>query len=1227
MNKVTAWLRSEWRGYGKAQRVAVAVLAVVILSAGGVVCGKQVHNAFVGGWCRWQSEVEHQPGKPLDRKQVARYGTHVSYQRPSKPLPPIKHTIRLRAENGAVRVVGAKGQPIVAKYPGTSPGAKWSCSLWVDLTCIGRDPFGTPGAYIGSGAASCSIAGYSIFYWGTSDPDPTTDDLPTEWPADAKTEWLAWYAGAKGSLTPFQVLTAAYTGTVYEAKALVGASSRTKYKCYGFCSPIAGIPPELDWGVINYGPTEWELAASIEATPIQSTATVTDASYAKRTSPRRWTDRTAALGVLPPENSSMTATLGSMSVSAAASTTHINILAAGLPIANAQKLNTVYSKIKSLSISNGLVPCDFSALNQWTLLDQSYVYSATQPETAYSHCYGTAGGDIEAVILGPNNVSAYYDGGGSIRCIHEGLVKPVIHASWWAPECSFALPSGAQFDLGIEVCTSLAENGSGIYETVWFTPGGATQYYNLYAVAGPGSDNTIYVSELGRYRLKSGGLCCLPDPVWLAANHLNLPAAGGTLTNDQGAIAVPAMTLSLDAAVPFADCIGIAWDDVEIDIPPGQAARPSEWAGSGGLAVDPGDSGTWVVSSSPAGPTVTRNLLTRWYLRMLYCNAGIATGGNYDPDWVRQLVANENQTNDIAAWATAVPVEDVTCWLSDWLRLSFSVLPELAIGETVTATIGYSTVTIDDPCTTCFEHRVGPEGTFTFERTSGHTVEIAGTISDEGEVEFDLGLLKRTNDVNLQHVDSVTFALPSVEGTYTISGLTNFYRTEPAHTGFRVLPAADPYNWDEDYCGIAFVIGGMQSIDIPDGTEQYLRGAMGLKQTQFMQHCPDNETEGLADPVYAKALSRLVNELNWLQGITATYSSAPFYDAENSLLTEPRWWDLRRWEGYTDVDAWDLQAAIMVRKVTTLPPLIPCTVNSYWCLGGGVQGIAYSGTERITGSGEQAMPGTWSYKLLQWVGDVSSPLIYWEQIASAEPNYDGRVWIVAGVESSLAVAHSWQAQGTQPYVIQLYNRDLIPIDPVRIGLWEPFLCPQDTIGLIHLIAREDDGRCHVAYIDGGIPIRPVWMTDLPFEEGYERPSIAVADDGSLVACATEVTTGNMVIKRNRSRGMAAWGTAMTALGAGLQKGTIHIPPRSNSVWLVGHNGTDKIIVRTSSLDDLTPETINGSADIVVRATTGAAVQSSISMDDTGKFIVASGDNAGGMVLDHCRNVFEGFSEA
>jgi len=740
----------------------------------------------------------------------------------------------------------------------------------------------------------------------------------------------------------------------------------------------------------------------------------------------------------------------------------------------------------------------------------------------------------------------------------------------------------------------------------------------------------------------------------MAANHLNLPAltgepgfvneeggGGTTLTNDEGSIAVPAMTLSLDAADPFADCVAVGWDDVEIDIPPGQSSRPSEWAGSGGLTCDPGDSGTWVVSSSPAGPTVTRALKTRWYLRMEYLNANIPEGGNYDPDWVRQLVANENTGSDLAEWATAVPVEDVTCWLGDWLKLSFSVLPELAIGETVTATIGYSTVAIDDPCYVGYTHRVGPEGEFTFERTSGHTVQIAGTVSEEGEAWFDLGLLKRTNTVNLQHVDSITFTLPSVEGTYTVGGLTNCRHSDTTRKLLLAQPAVDPYNWDEDFSGFNLTCAGVPMVDVPDGTEQYVRGALGLKQTQFVQHDPDNEGENLADPIYAKALSRLVNELNWLQGFTATYSSVPFYDEENTLLAGPHWWDLRRYDGAWDVDEADLQAAIMVRRVTSLPPLVECVVNSYWCVGGGVNGIATSGGARILSNGGPAMPGTGGFKLLQWVGEVSNPMIHWEQVAASEPGPDGRLWIVAAVESSLAVAHAWQAQGTQPYVVQLYNRDLIPIDPVRVGLWEPFICNYDHIGLRWLIARESDGKCHVAYIDAGAVVKPVWMTALPFDVGYQRPSIAVEDDGHLLACATETATGNMVIKRSEDRGIN-WSTAMTTLGQNLTLGAITVKPGSCSVYLVGHDAAnEQMIVRTSSATDLTPEEIQRvsstlydtpakvikSTEILVRTVTATPVISSLAFGADGSLLALSGNSAGGMTIDKCDNIGKGFSPA
>jgi len=410
-------------------RAGTAIAAVVAVAAAVVwaVCGGQVRLP--------------QAGKPVVSKAVKRTAPG--------PVQPAVRKVKTQMNFGPW-----------AKYPGTQPGAKWSCTLYVDLMNYNEDPFGTDGAFKSSGAASCSITGYGRFHWPSPEGEaPSAANLPAEWTAGAKQAWLDWY-----NLNPGLNISE-YYGIVFVGTAKVGTEAQYQYLCHGWITTLPNGPRT------HYGPTEWTLTASIEGTPIQAQARVGDASYTKRTSPRRWTDREAQFGITSPEDSAMTAVLGSMSVSAAANTADINTLNLGLSSANAPALGKVNTEIQGVSVSNALVPCDFSTLHQWALLDHTYVYATSQPENAYSHLYGTSGGTLQFDALAPNGGLPNSNGmvcGGAIRVIHEALVKPVVHAAWWAPESGLTLPAGARFDLGIEQCTGLDEEGEPIWETVWF---------------------------------------------------------------------------------------------------------------------------------------------------------------------------------------------------------------------------------------------------------------------------------------------------------------------------------------------------------------------------------------------------------------------------------------------------------------------------------------------------------------------------------------------------------------------------------------------------------------------------------------------------------------------------------------------------------------------------------------------------------------------------------------
>ena len=1041
-----SWVKDEWKMYSKTNKIYVLLLISIISISFFIIIEKQINNIFISNWIKWDNEISQNYNKAIDRRKLKKFGFRIQHSKPIINNNKIEYKIKLANKNGNIYLQNGQGKNIVAKYPGTSPGAKWSCNFYVDLTNIYNDPAGGDYTTISSGGAYCRIMFYDEFFWGYSYLGaPTVNDLPDGWTEDAKAKWLEWFAAALDSLQPSEKGRANFKGWLYEAKVLVGNNTQSQYKCYGRITDEFADPPGSGFYYF-FGDTEWSLSASIEATPIQATATITDAVKSKRSSPLRWIDRSGAFGITAGEGNYVTATLGSMSVSDAIDTTEIRTLVIGLGSANAPALGKAKTEIQGVSVSNGLVPCDFSTLHQWLILNtHEAVYSTTQPENAYSHLYGTSGGTLQYDAIAPNGGLPNSNGmvcGGTIRCIHVGLIHPILHASLFAPEADFDLPGGARFDLGIQICNSLDEEGEPIHETIWFSPGDPfSTYYNIYSVVGPGADNTNFISPIGRYRIAPGGMYCLPDPDWLEDYNLSLSiineetgAIDDEQTNDIGSLAIPCMNLSPNASTPFSDCITLLWQDVNIDIPEGQTIRPSFWQSVSNVIVDVEDNSIWDVIST-SNPSITRTFVNRWYSRMEYCASRLPDGSNYDPDWVRQLKANANTSNDIQEWIDAVPIEDETCWLADWLRLSFSIFPEAAINQTMRTVISYSTVSIDDPCYTCFEHRVGQEGEFEFTRTPGNIISIAAKVEEGGVVNFDLGYLKRSNFVNLNHVDSITFYLPKVIGQYKIESLLNCRHTSNTRNKFEAQPALDPYNYKEDFAGIALDIGGMETADIPNGTENKIRGVMGLQQTQYVQHCPDQESE-LPDPTYAKPLSRIVNEFNFLPGFIASYDGSVFQDEDGAILATPYLWDLRRYDAKWDLDVYPLQGCIMVKTLTTLAPLIQTTVNAYYCYGGSIQGLVFNGGERVLGGSEYSDPKQDdSLSIKVWGREKDNNGAYltdWQIVSSCETDSCGRFTTYPGYLKNWD--YSLNGDTENPTIIVLNIRDYTPGEVIVEGL-------------------------------------------------------------------------------------------------------------------------------------------------------------------------------------------------
>lgn len=565
---------------------------------------------------------------------------------------------------------------------------------------------------------------------------------------------------------------------------------------------------------------------------------------------------------------------------------------------------------------------------------------------------------------------------------------------------STLMGSGPSFDVGlrdVQADTSLLPHYiSGNTLTDW--------YYKVVTVSSAGA-----VPQTSGYSFDSDSSYCKAVDSWYenAALHENV----GTTTdevfvmelNDQyGPVLVYPLTSSLDGGGSYSwfDGLSIERIDVTLDFPPGQAVRPSAWTPtSESIAVTNGN--TFTVSSTT--PALTRTLKTRYWLRLERMASLPEPEENLDADWPIQLKANENLTNDDEAWATSIPVEDVTNWDNGRIvQLKFSTWPAGAEEQNFTLTVNYSLVTIEDPCYTCHEHRFGSSGIWSYEKTSG-TTTFTSVLASDGTVQWDLGLFKRDKSLCLQHVDSISIAFPDVNGEYVLHATHGLdLIADPSTHGYnandyprlKINPAIDPWNWNADYSGFAATYEGLMMLNLVYGYEQYERVMRGMKQTQHRVHCPDSE---LGDDInYAKVLSRLCDEVNWQEGMTCIYDSAAIAaaitDVDDVTLTALYWWDLNRDSGeYQPTANNTLTVGPRVHTWDDLEyiPFVPCTIYSEYATQGVAHGMAYNenNTEVLrSGGGWSDSTTKYPYQLCYLDGET------WVETGSFDVNPAGR-WV------------------------------------------------------------------------------------------------------------------------------------------------------------------------------------------------------------------------------------------
>jgi hypothetical protein len=463
------------------------------------------------------------------------------------------------------------------------------------------------------------------------------------------------------------------------------------------------------------------------------------------------------------------------------------------------------------------------------------------------------------------------------------------------------------------------------------------------------------------------------------------------------------------------------------------------------------------------------------------------------------------------------------------VQLKFNTWPAAAEDETVTLTVNYSTVIIEDPCYTCHEHRFGALGSWQYERTTAMEV-FSGVLTSSGTVLFDLGLMPRDKARCLQHVDSISIALPAVAGEYVLDsshGLdliadpsTHGYSSE-AYPRLRVNPAIDPWNWDADYSGFADTYEGVMGLNLVYGYEDKERVMRGMKQTQRRQHCPANQQQD--DINFAKVLSRLADELSWQEGLTCTYDSASvdaaLTDEDDVTLTGLYWWDLRRDSGEYKPGASDeITAGPRVHTWDDLEhiPFVPTTILSEYCTQGVAHGMAYAGGEVSRGGGGSSDTTTaYDYQLVYLDGTT------WVPCGSFEPDPAGR-WVTPPAPEKDRTYGVKPPTGSVISLGEFANRELAiqTLASVLRYCRNPFIRRAFTGG-VYLVAQS--GLAATGDILGyyhGAQEACQWQqfAAKPLSGDYRNPTISEGDDGSLLVSATNTATGALDFALSRDGG-------------------------------------------------------------------------------------------------------------
>ena len=594
---------------------------------------------------------------------------------------------------------------------------------------------------------------------------------------------------------------------------------------------------------------------------------------------------------------------------------------------------------------------------------------------------------------------------------------------------------------------------------------------------------------------------------------------------------------------------------VSLNDPANVETRPSLWVGETGVTVSPSDNDVWHIAAGTTAPRISRSLVTWFWQRMARLGDlqdDPAKAHNQDWPIINRANVSLGDSGDDSDWRNPAlgghAAEDITN-AAEYAYLGVHLDSPRAGAITIKLTA--SKFSFDDPCTTCFEHRYGLDGTWYFTREGNLVATYRGTLA-AGENQFTLDLCLPAEKftpcgaLRLQHLDSLEVTLPDNTGVeseqYTLHDVTlehdpgTFSWGEPdAHIMARVvrnwawLPGRDEDGnpvWGGndgdghpvviDWFGIGAWVDGKECLELDYGFEHsngMTRHEQKILYLQHRKHCPlDEEQSSMLDT--AKTLGRICTEIGWQEGWTATLAdalnSAQNKDGDGNLFAKAIYpWDVRQGHEFTGQEEIVLDGAICVGWGIGALPGIEDEQHFYAYPRGRVAGLAYNKARTKRLRNEQSVHG--------YEREVAGS---WAALAVVTPNIHGRYQLEPARE--LNREYSLGADGKTAWAaLTVANREYSFAEALIGGGVGPNATCIDPLGNIWRASIVDD-TVQVFRL-GALPDEWWVPQGTSHPSGtWGRPTIVHKDDASVMVGSWDGTRLVWKVLRERSGADAVW---------------------------------------------------------------------------------------------------------